>query len=271
MKKRRIAAIAALGLMLAAILVLLVSADEARWPAEPGKNVKKNGKLRVDVATVEDGYVQVSIKSKSSKKMKLRITKGKEALTYDLNNKAEYEIFPLQLGSGKYEISLYENIKGKNYSAAGSITINAKMEDPESCFYYPNQYVNYNQETPAVAEAEKICENLNRKESYDAICSFMKNNFVYDYIKAINIKSGMLPDIDEAWKKHMGICQDLSAIMCCMLRTQGFPARMMIGMADKTYHAWVEVKFDNEDHFFDPTVAVSGIANVKSYTVERFY
>ncbi len=271
MKERKILIVTVLGLVLMTVLALVVCADGARWPADPGKNVKKNGKLRVDIATAEDGYIQVSIKSKSSKKMKLRITKGKEALTYDLNNKGEYEIFPLQLGNGKYEVALYENIKGKSYSAAGSVTVNAKMADPESCFYYPNQYVNYNKDTAAVAEAEKICKDKDRNQSYEAICSYMKNNFVYDYIKAINIKSGMLPDIDEAWSKHMGICQDLSAIMCCMLRTQGFPARMMIGMADKTYHAWVEVKFNNEDHFFDPTVAVSGLSNVKNYTVERFY
>ena len=28
---------------------------------------------------------------------------------------------------------------------------------------------------------------------------------------------------------------------------------------------------DGEDHFFDPTAAVNGISNVKSYTVERYY
>ena len=45
--------------------------------------------------------------------------------------------------------------------------------------------------------------------------------FSYDYIKAINIKAGMLPDIPGTWDKRMGVCQDLAAIMCCMLRTQG--------------------------------------------------
>ena len=77
--------------------------------------------------------------------------------------------------------------------------------------------------------------------------------------------------IEETWKKRMGVCQDLSAVMCCMLRTQGFPARLMIGMADNNYHAWVTVNLDGEEQMFDPTVAVSGISSVKKYTVERFY
>ena len=233
MKKSRILVVALLILLLALATAWLASAEGARWPAEPGGEVKKNGKLRVDVANVKEGYVQVSVKSQTSKKLKLRFKKGKETLTYDLNGKTDYEIFPLQLGEGKYEIALYENVKGKNYSAAGSISVNVKLEDPEACFYYPNQYVNYTQETEAVQKAEELCAQKNEKDTYDAVCGFMAKNFVYDYIKAINIKSGMLPDIDGTWSTKMGVCQDLASVTCCMLRTQGLPARLMIGMADK--------------------------------------
>ena len=56
-----------------------------------------------------------------------------------------------------------------------------------------------------------------------------------------------------------------------VLRTQGVPARLMIGMADKNYHAWVVVTIDGQERLYDPTAAVNGISNVKSYTVERFY
>jgi len=271
MRKRGMGIAAILILLAVAAMAWMASAEGALWPAQPGGNVKKNGKLRVDVANVSEGYVQASVKSKTSKKLKLRIKKGKETLTYDLNGKTEYEIFPLQLGDGKYEITLYENVKGKSYSAAGSVSVNAKLKDPEICFYYPNQYVNYTSETEAVEKAEEICGEQDQKKTFDTVCSFMAKNFVYDYIKAINIKSGMLPDIDETWKKRMGVCQDLSAIMCCMLRTQGMPARLMIGMADDNYHAWVSVNFEGEDHMYDPTVAVSGISSVRTYTVERFY
>ncbi len=271
MKKGRIAAVAVLLLLLAAGWMALASAAGARWPAEPGKTVKKNGKLQVDVSTAKDGYVQAALQRSSKKRMKLRIKKGKDSLTYDLNGDAKFEIFPLQLGSGKYEISLYENVKGKSYSAAGSISVKVDFKDPEVCFYYPNQYVSYTKKTEAVAQAKTLCDGRNQQDAYDAICNYMKRSFVYDYIKAINIQAGMLPDIDGAWKKRMGICQDLSAIMCCMLRTQGLPGRLTIGMADGHYHAWVVVNFGKKEHFFDPTAEVNGISNVKKYTVERFY
>ncbi len=272
--RKRWVTVAALGLLLAAVLVLLAGAEGARWPAEPGvkgSNVKKSGKLQVDVTNAQEGYIQASLQRSSTKRMKLRIKKGNDTLTYDLNGDARYEVFPLQLGSGKYEITLYENVKGKNYSAAGSVSVNVKFADPEVCFYYPNQYVNYTPETAAVLQADELCAGMEKKEAYDAVRAYMKRSFTYDYIKAINIKSGMLPDIDGAWSKRMGICQDLSAITCCMLRTQGVPARLMIGMADKNYHAWVVVTIDGQERLYDPTAAVNGISNVKSYTVERFY
>ena len=69
----------------------------------------------------------------------------------------------------------------------------------------------------------------------------------------------------------MGVCQDLSAIMVCMLRTQGIPARLMIGYADKQYHAWVVADVGGEEKFFDPTAALSAISKVKAYTLERYY
>ena len=106
----------------------------------------------------------------------------------------------------------------------------------------------------------------------DAVCAYVSGHFVYDYVKALNIRSGVLPDIDGSYAKHMGICQDLSAITCCMLRSRGIPARLMIGDADGNYHAWVQVRIDGEDLFFDPTAAVnSGFRAVRSYTVERYY
>ena len=67
------------------------------------------------------------------------------------------------------------------------------------------------------------------------------------------------------------IRQDLSAVMVCMLRTQGIPARLMIGYADKQYHAWVEADVNGKECFFDPTAALSAISRVKEYTIERYY
>ena len=252
------------------VSVATVCADEARWPA-PVKSPKTNGKLRVDANHTKEGYFQASISKKSKKKMKMRVVKGKESLTYDLNSNGDYEVFPFQLGDGKYEITLYENISGKKYSTAGKINVTVKLTDENSPFLYPNQYVNYTQTTKAVAAAADLCKDKKDDESFTAVCDYMRTRFVYDYLKATTVKPGMLPDIEGSWDKHMGVCQDLSAIMACMLRTQGIPCRLVIGYADKQYHAWITAVVNGKEEFYDPTNALSAIKKPRNYSVERCY
>ena len=264
------------GILLTLLLIalsLFLTANilaEAKYPAEP-KSPKTNGKLRVDTNHTKEGYFLASISKKSSKKMKMRVVKGKDSLTYDLNNSASYECFPFQLGNGKYEISLYENISGKKYTAAGKISVNVKLTDPNGPFLYPNQYINYTAETKAIQQADKLCEGKSEKESFNTICQFMKNSFVYDFLKAATVKAGELPDIDGCYDKHMGICQDLAAVMIAMLRSQGIPAKLMIGYAGKQYHAWTVTILNGEEVFYDPTAALNAINKTKTYTVERYY
>ena len=238
---------------------------------ESGNKTKKNGSLVIDYTHMDQGYVMVK-SPKGKKKLKVRVKSGDTTLTYDLNNNGEYEVFPLQYGNGKYTFSLFKNVSGKKYSEEGKITLSAEMEDEDRAFLYPNQYVNYTPETAAVVEAGKICEGMtDQAKIYKTVCDYMKSHFAYDYIKSVSVKAGQLPEIDDAWSKHMGICQDLSAIMVAMLRSQGVPARLMIGTLNaSTYHAWVTAVVNGEEQFFDPTAALNAVSN-GTYTVERYY
>ena len=258
-------------LLMGWLLVTHGNAAKARWPESPGTKLNADGSLLVDISGLSEGYFQAAAQGGGQKRLKLRVTKDGQKLTYDLNTDGKYEVFPLQLGDGYYDIALYRNIQGKEYSSAGRIGVYVALSEPGVCYMYPNQYVNYTAETEAVGKAEELCAGLGEKQAYDKVCDFMSSSFVYDYVKAITVKAGVLPEIDECYSKKMGVCQDLSAITCCMLRTQGIPARLVIGYADKNYHAWVEADFGGKSYFFDPTAAVNGIAKVKTYTTERWY
>ncbi len=238
---------------------------------QSGKKTKKNGSLTIDYTHMEEGYILVK-SAKGKKKLKVRMKTGDTTLTYDLNNKGDYEVFPLQYGNGKYTFSLYKNVSGKKYSEEGKISLTVKMPDTNRAFLYPNQYVNYDEKTSAVKEAAKICEGMtDQSKIFKTVCDYMRSHFAYDYIKSVSVKAGQLPEIEDAWKKHMGICQDLAAIMCAMLRSQGVPARLMIGTLNaSTYHAWVTAVVNGKEEFFDPTAALNAVSN-GSYTVERYY
>ena len=108
MKRKRLLcfAFALLATAFALLLCTNVLAASAKWPAQSAKGVKKNGKMKLDVTNINEGYFMAAVQKKNAHKLKLRVVKGKESLTYDLDNTGEYEVFPLQLGNGKYEISL---------------------------------------------------------------------------------------------------------------------------------------------------------------------
>ena len=262
-----------------AMLVLVVctfvfSLSEILMPVASGKKVLKADKLTVDASNADQGYIMVKgPKTKTRMKVTVEITGTK--LQYDINGEGEYEVFPLQLGRTNYTVSLWRQVEGKKYGKIGQVKVAAKMEDELSCFLYPNQYVNYKKDSPCVKEAAEICKGLETdKEKFETIRKYVVKNFQYDYIKSVTVagSSGLLPDIEGCWKGKKGICQDLSAMACAMMRTQGIPARLVIGtLGSGTPHAWVMAWVDGEDIFFDPTAEKNASNKSDSYTTLRWY
>lgn len=255
-------------LWLAVGVVAHASSEDAVWPESSGEVVQTDGKLILDASHSDQGYVMCRISEPSGHRMKVRMTYANGAqLTYDLSNAGDYEVFPLQLGSGNYEFSLFENVKGSKYSAEGKVTLDAKLNSENAAFLVPNQYVDYVRTTNAVLKSDELATE---GDIYQRICDFMVDEFSYDFVRAKTIAPGELPAIDECFDNRAGVCQDLSAVMICMLRVQGIPAKLMIGYADKYYHAWTVAVVDGKEVFFDPTAAI-GCLNAKKYTIERFY
>ena len=259
-------------LVLVVVCGVIAIASAINIPEASGKTVKKDGDLTIDCSHMDQGYIMVKAK-KSSKRLKIQVTTAGAKLNYNLNGDGEYEVFPLQFGSGKYKIALYKNASGKKYSEEGKVTLSVKMDNELSCFLYPNQYVCYTAESPCVVAATEMCAGMtDQAEIFKTVCTYVTKNFVYDFIKSVTVKPGLLPEIDDCWAKKMGICQDLSAMTCAMLRSQGIPARLMIGtVGANTYHAWVVAVVNGEEKFFDPTAELNASSKTDTYTTERYY
>lgn len=241
------------------------------WPAPTGGNVQGKDSLTVDMSDAADGYIYCK-GATSSKRYKLRIEKDGTTLTYDLNTDGNYELFPLQLGSGSYKVNLYRNTSGKKYTTAGEISFNVDLKREDAAFLVPSLFVNYNENTGAVAISEELCAGLETdREKFEAIRKWMKKRFVYDYIKAVTVESGTMPDIDGTIETQMGICQDFAAIAACMLRVQGIPTQMAIGYRNNEYHAWNYVFLDGDYELYDPTMEINQVTKKGKYSLERFY
>ncbi len=246
-----------------AVLTGPAFADKKTDPAvlhlpERGNKTKTDGRLTIDYSHMDQGYVLVRAK-KTEEKMKLSVEHGKDKLKYDINNAGQDEVIPLQLGSGKYRFGLWTAVsKGSTrYKRAGTISLDCRMQSETSCFLYPNQYVNYGADSPVVAKAAELCRNLSgQREIADTIWDYM-HQYDYNYTKYCSILAGqtgyILPDIDEAWTSGMGVCGDLSALMCAMLRSRGIEAKLVIG-TDRSGqpHAWVDALVDGKSIQYDP-------------------
>jgi len=263
----------ALVLILTVVLLLTVACAAVVLVPNLTENgqKKKNGTV-VDIGHADQGYIYVKHRE-SKKRLKLRIASGGETYTYDLNQDGEFEVFPLQMGSGTYKVSVYEQIKGTQYSGVSSISFDAEIEDENLPYLYPNQYVRFDEGSAAVAMGDTLCAGFQTdKEKMQAVERFVTERFMYDYLKAISVQSasGYLPDADATLEEKKGICFDFAALVCCMLRSQGIPTQLVIGYADSAYHAWNRVFIDGAWRLIDTTAKITN-TTVRKYTAERWY
>ena len=236
------------------------------------KSVDKiNGKLLIDAKGLEDGYIFAAIAQPSTKRLKLRIKKNDDIATYDLKNNGQFEMFSLQFGNGHYQVILYENVYNTKYGVIGLIDLNVILKNKNAPFLIPNQYINYHQIPELNSLMMKLCYGKTKNENLKIIKTYIKNNFVYDFVKANTIKKGMLPDIKGLLINKRGICFDIASLAVAMFRIVGIPAKLVIGYADNRYHAWVEIIGSNKSILYDPTQEIYGISKIKNYTPERYY
>ena len=270
-KKRRatVCLMAVFAICFAVVAVAVL--ENVIWPEASGEKVLTSSELTVDCSHADLGYFMA--KGAKKKGLKLRVSKGGAQLMYDLNANGEWEVFPLQMGDGKYNIALFTNVSGNKYASSGSVDLEAKITNPETVYLITNQYVEYTPDTEAVAKSEELCEGLETdKEKFEAIRNYIRENYAYDFDKARTVTGGTLPSIDYLWDKGMGICQDLAAAAACMLRVQGIPTQLVIGYVNRNYyHAWNSVLIDGQQILYDPTADLDAIPANPSYTVERFY
>jgi len=261
-------------LALTALLLFLLAACASALllPERSADGEKKKNGTVVDVGHADQGYIHVMHKA-SKKRLKLRIARGEETYTYDLNQNGEFEVFPLQMGSGRYKVSVYEQIKGTQYASISSISFDAEIADENLPYLYPSQYVAFHAGSEAVAMSHTLCDGLEGdEEKMRAVESYISRQFMYDYLKSVSVQSATsyLPDVDETLKRKQGICFDFAALVACMLRTQGIPTQLVIGYADSAYHAWNRVLIDGTWRLVDTTAQITN-TTVRQYTAQRRY
>lgn len=244
------------------------------YPQAPGTDVLSSGKVRVDISNSSQGYIMVKHDG-SSKRLKTLITYDGNIMKYDQNQYGEYVTFPLQYGSGKYTVEVFEQSKGDQYAKVFSKSLTATLINENAAFLCPSQYVWYTPTTTAVVKSFELCEGLETDmEKAKALYNYVGSTVMYDYMKALSVQSNKqyLPDVDETLSTKMGICFDYSALLACMMRVQGIPTKLVIGnlVSQNQYHAWNEAYIDGKWRLMDATF-MNNSYPVTDYVMERFY
>jgi transglutaminase-like putative cysteine protease len=165
-----------------------------------------------------------------------------------------------------------EQVEDDLYAVRYSVQIEVTLTSETVPFIYPNQYVWYNAESAVVSASNALVQNLTEEEIVETCYRFVVKNLTYDTKKALNVESGYLPDADETLESKTGICFDYTVLLAAMLRAQGIPARVMIGMVspENLYHAWNSVYLDGEWIWMDATLDGTGHKE-RDYVVEKIY
>lgn len=264
------------------------------YTPQTGSQQESGGGATLDYSNCSEGYVMA--RYSGGGKIKVQITRqGGKTYTYDLRSDGQFEVFPLTGGDGTYSIGIFQNVSGSQYAQALSTSIGVQLNNGMLPFLYPSQYVNFNANSKTVSAGVEITKNVSDQLGIvSAVYNYVIQNISYDTVKAQNVRSGYLPDVDAILASRKGICFDYAAVMATMLRSQGIPTRLEVGyVSGGAYHAWIStyitsvgwvnniIQFDGKSwKLMDPTFASSGgsspqimqyIGNGQNYSVQYLY
>ena len=230
--------------------VATAASSTMAMPVASGKNVEKNAKAEIDYSNIADGYVMVKSAQKTDKKLKVMVSgPNKYSYNYSLKSDGTYEVYPLTGGDGSYTVTVAENVSGDKYAVSATAKFEVKLASQYAPYLRPNQFVNYNEKSKAVAKGAELTKGkTDQVEKVSAIYNYIVTNFTYDNQRAATVQKGYIPNVEDVYAKNKGICFDYAAVAATMLRSQGIPTKMVHGYAAREpqpeYHAWLSVYTD---------------------------
>ena len=244
---------------------------EVLTPLSSGEITAGSSPLSLDFSHTDQGYFTGMVTG-SEKKVNIQVTGPDQTVYhYFIRKPDELTVFPLTAGNGTYVILAFEQINGDQYAALFSQTLDVTLENEFLPYLYPNQYVNFSDDSQAVhLAAELSADAPDDLEALKTIYHYVTASVSYDTEKAVNVETGYLPDIDETLAAGKGICFDYAALTAAMLRSLSIPTRLEIGYSNDVRHAWIDVyiqsagwidnaiEFNGENwNLLDPTFAAS--------------
>lgn len=227
----------------------------------------------IDKSNLLNGTINISYKS--DKVIITRVVKGNQTYDYVLN---ENNNIPLQLGNGKYSISVFENVNGNNFKQLTKEDLTVELKYGNSVYLQSIQMINWNYNMKVVEKTKEVTKGTKTDmEKVKAIYDYIIKNIKYDNKKASSVAKGYIPDADKTLSSQSGICYDYASLFAVMTRFSGVPTKLVMGYKNdiKDYHVWNEVLIDGKWKIIDPTYDASMkldmFKNKDEYKIVKYY
>lgn len=219
--------------------------DEVLYTESPMTLYQENDAVIIDYSNTNHGYI--TAKKINDDKIKMQIIHDEEAYTYDISSD-EFVGYPLQMGSGLYDIRILKNISDNNYAIIDSFEIEANIENENEPYLYPNQIIDYSKDDEIVKKSIELCKDTdNDLQRIEACYEWVIDTLEYDNEKAeLSSTKYLIPSLSQLLIDKKGICFDYASLLCALLRIQHIPTRVICGDTDISYHAWIEVYLEGE-------------------------
>ncbi|MCL2016180.1 MAG: transglutaminase-like domain-containing protein, partial [Defluviitaleaceae bacterium] len=262
------------------MLRAVVQPSSLVMPSTGGNQIQQGG-VTLDLSNVAGGYFMVRYEGTASR-IAMQIEKPGTNDTYNFNIRTDgqWDPFTFSRGNGTYTISILEEVQDRMFAMVLNTTVDVNLQNPLSPFLLPNQFINFNRNSQAVALAAQLAQGaVTEIDVISAVYEYIIANIEYDFTLAAQIMGGQVvtyvPDVDRTLQIRRGICFDYAALMAAMLRAQRIPTRLEIGfVTGGLFHAWVSVSTRDEGwvriaHFrgdgsfelMDPTFSAAGADN----------
>lgn len=210
----------------------------------------------LDTTNTTNGILKVTNIEDTGKRVRIRITKDDQKYLYEVRAEQTVESYPLQMGSGKYKIDILKNIIDNRYTVLSSTTIDVKIENSLNVFLNPIQPIFWNDSMKAVKYADWIMDSdKSADQKIKTVYNHMVYYYKYDWDKYGNLPSTYVPNVEETYLEKKGVCYDYAALTASLLRSMGYPARLVKGYSTLVdgYHAWNEIYIDGKWVVVDTT------------------
>ena len=228
--------------------------------------------VTLDASNSARGYIMIKSEPKEMR-LKLRISHEDMHYVYDLPSDDSYVSVPCQMGSGVYTVRVMEHVQDNLYAQLFVQEINVQIEVSTDPFLYASQYVRFDGSSVVVVQSYLLAEGLSEDaDIVQKLYQFVVKNTVYDHEKAATVQKGYLPDPDETLASGKGICFDYAALLASLLRAQGIPTQLVIGivMPEGITHAWNRTHIKGTWVWMDATLDSTGHKE-SDYFEERVY